>query len=91
MGRGWKDVWSTEECPAGLFDLYTHCSGMLYSFNNEHYFIPNPFATVPISPDLFKFASVPKLELGGETRFERGPLIHDTGEPRPHVRKKRTQ
>ena len=59
-GTGHVDVWSTSEKSASLFNLHPHLSGLIYSRRgSEHYFLPNPFTDMPVSPNLFPFPDVP--------------------------------
>ena len=61
-GKHYNTLWSSQTIPATLFELYPHLSGFIYSrWNKEHYYLPNPYASMPISPDRFNFAEIPKL------------------------------
>ena len=80
VGRGYSDLWSTPERSAGLFKLYPNLSGLIYSqWERKHYFLPNPFANMPVSADLFPFACVPDAPIvDGEPAWEkRAPLFDD--------------
>ena len=60
--RHYNTLWSSQEIPAALFDLYPHLSGLIYSrWPREHHYLPNPNALRPVSPDNLPFASVPPL------------------------------
>ncbi|MCY4364713.1 MAG: hypothetical protein OXE17_00565 [Chloroflexi bacterium] len=59
----WVDAWSVEE-QEGIFYKYKHVSGLIYSaWERKHFFLPNPFAHIPVSADLFPFTSVPDAPL----------------------------
>ena len=60
IGTDHADQWSTPEQHAGLFIRYPHLSGILYSrWPEEHYFLPNPFASTSPPTNLFPFAHTP--------------------------------
>ncbi len=78
---GYHDMWSTPDREEGIFRLFPHVSGLLYSrWEREHHYIPNPFANIPVSPDTFPFANVPEAPpKGGKPAWQqRGPLLKDT-------------
>ena len=61
-GRHYNTLWSNQEIPGALFDLYPHLSGLIYSrWPREHHYLPNPNADRQIDPALLPFASVPAL------------------------------
>ena len=61
-GKIYNTPWPMPETPAALFELYPHVSGFIYSrWHRQHYYLPNPHATTPITPDPFRFAEVPDL------------------------------
>ena len=80
VDRGYVDMWSTPSKSASLFRLYPHLSGLIYSrWPREHYFLPNPFADVPVPTSLFPFACVPDAPItnGRPGWKERASLVND--------------
>ena len=80
IDRGYRDQWSTDERTASLFKLYPHLSGLVYScWRKEHYYLPNPFADVPVSAEQFPFACVPEAPIinGAIVWEERAALVTD--------------
>ena len=86
---GWTDMWSTETQKEGIFYRYPHVSGLLYSrWPREHYYLSNPFASIPDPPDLFPFACMPEAPLlsDGQPAWEqRDRLVHDTYDLPPNT------
>ena len=61
-GKHYNTLWPTQNIPVALFELYPHLSGFIYSrWPREHYYLPNPYTSSPISPNPFTFAQVPQL------------------------------
>lgn len=61
-GKQYNTLWPTQNIPVALFELYPHLSGLIYSrWPKEHYYLPNPYTSSPITPDPFQFAQVPEL------------------------------
>ena len=73
-GQEESDSWSD------WFGLNSHVSGILYShWEKKHHYVPNPFAVVPVSVDLFPFAFVGERIENDRvgTWQERPPLVPD--------------
>ena len=78
---GYRDMWSTPDIEEGIFRRFHHVSGLLYSrWERDHNYLPNPFANIPISPDIFPFANVPAAppKDGKSAWRQREPLFKDT-------------
>lgn len=88
IDRGYEDAWEPEDQSIGLFQRYPHLSGIIYShWEKKHYFLPNPFAVVPVSDELFPFASVPKAPIidGEPAWVERKSLMIDNYTSPPYI------
>ncbi len=77
IGKHYNTLWSTPEIPVALFELYPHLSGFIYSrWPKTHYYLPNPYATKPLNPDLFQFAQIPQLPHAyGQKQWQPRPAI----------------
>lgn len=79
VSSGYSDQWSTPEMTASLFRRYPNVSGLIYSrWGQEHNFLPNPFADLPASAELFPFARIPEAPMiGGQPAWEKREPLFD--------------
>lgn len=54
----WKNLWEGENYASGLFGMYPGCSGVLHSTWTDHLYFPNPRCKIPVSLEIFSFASI---------------------------------
>ena len=88
VDRNYQDTQYPQDRHVGLFKRYPHLSGLLYShWEKKHYFLPNPFATVPVSADLFPFAEVPAAPIinGQPAWTPRAHTMADNYPPPPNI------
>ena len=88
VDRSYHDTRYPQDRHLGLFQRYPHLSGLLYSHSEKkHYFLPNPFATVPVSTDLFPFACVPEAPIinGRPAWKQRAQTMTDNYPSAPNV------